>query len=358
MDRDRSFPEDYPSFTLKCEASTTRGYFELGNDRNGQIYGPLLEKWPSPEEMAREFNDYLPADFKNFHAPPAERDEFENDDPLYLFTESPDPFGTYTQHASGPLMTSAIAMFGNQSFFYIAANSTDESHPPPHVQICQSGNLPFSSYRGIHFSFFQQYCTGAGLPGSSDHPMKDWTDLLANWFDGFNDIQNAENALVRSMFLSNRATLTQTVYATLPFGARAIYFGPGTYLPLPYKTLAGTIIVSVLLFLQVLGLAFLTYYIYHVPTWTLSLNALSVARIGATMNENGELEGLDNGYNVNEQNLTKINGLVGLRDDDEAFTSDARIQLGGPHAIKREHATKTKKERKPRKWGSGSWVAA
>lgn len=47
------------NFTLHCEASTTRGYFELGNYRNDQAYGPLLERWPTPEEMETEFNDKL-----------------------------------------------------------------------------------------------------------------------------------------------------------------------------------------------------------------------------------------------------------------------------------------------------------
>jgi hypothetical protein len=45
-------------FTIRCRASTTRGYFELGNYRNNYIHGPLLEKWPGPEEMRAEFNDF------------------------------------------------------------------------------------------------------------------------------------------------------------------------------------------------------------------------------------------------------------------------------------------------------------
>lgn len=45
-------------FTHHCKASTTHGYFELGNYRNGGTYGPLLKKWPSPAEMAHS-NDNL-----------------------------------------------------------------------------------------------------------------------------------------------------------------------------------------------------------------------------------------------------------------------------------------------------------
>jgi hypothetical protein len=45
------------NFTLHCKANTTRGYFELGNSQNNFTYGPLLQKWPSVEEVKLDFND-------------------------------------------------------------------------------------------------------------------------------------------------------------------------------------------------------------------------------------------------------------------------------------------------------------
>jgi len=45
------------SSTIHCSSATTRGYFELGNYRTNGAYGPLLEKWPSPRVMGRDFND-------------------------------------------------------------------------------------------------------------------------------------------------------------------------------------------------------------------------------------------------------------------------------------------------------------
>ena len=45
------------SSTIHCSSDTTRGYFELGNYRTGMAYGPLLEHWPSPDVMERDFND-------------------------------------------------------------------------------------------------------------------------------------------------------------------------------------------------------------------------------------------------------------------------------------------------------------
>lgn len=60
----------FGNYTVHCTASTTRGYFELGNSRNSYAYGPLLNKWPDKQEMANEFNDYL---MPNDWLPPSER---------------------------------------------------------------------------------------------------------------------------------------------------------------------------------------------------------------------------------------------------------------------------------------------
>lgn len=46
-------------FVISCTASSTRGYFELGNYQNDQVFGPLLEKWPSQEDIEQNFNDYV-----------------------------------------------------------------------------------------------------------------------------------------------------------------------------------------------------------------------------------------------------------------------------------------------------------
>jgi hypothetical protein len=51
---------NYPSvFTLHCTASTTRGYFELGNWMNKHVYGPLLDQWPDERTIERETNNFL-----------------------------------------------------------------------------------------------------------------------------------------------------------------------------------------------------------------------------------------------------------------------------------------------------------
>lgn len=48
-------------YTLRCTASTTRGYFELGHYRNSnnQTWGPLLATWPSRKQMVTNYNDFI-----------------------------------------------------------------------------------------------------------------------------------------------------------------------------------------------------------------------------------------------------------------------------------------------------------
>lgn len=58
-----SYGED-SNFTTHCSAKTTKGYFELPNNYNQHHPGPLLERWPSREDLAANFND-IGTDSKN-----------------------------------------------------------------------------------------------------------------------------------------------------------------------------------------------------------------------------------------------------------------------------------------------------
>lgn len=53
------WPSYFYNFTSHCVATTTRGYFELGNIRNNFTAGPLIDVWPDNETMWTQYNDYL-----------------------------------------------------------------------------------------------------------------------------------------------------------------------------------------------------------------------------------------------------------------------------------------------------------
>lgn len=137
--------------------------------------------------------------------------------------------------------------------------------------------------------------------------------LVGAWIHSFEQADITDQVLTASMYLSNRAVLTQTVPASFPFSARQIMFGRGTLVPIPAKTVAGTIVVSVLLFIQLAGLAFVMWYIYRFPTWTPFLDAVSLARIGASMKET-ELPALGEQVCVDETKLSKVRGFIALNE--------------------------------------------
>lgn len=58
VSRSMAFQANADNFTVHCTASTSRGYFELGNEQNHYVYGPLLDRWPDPDDIAKNFNDF------------------------------------------------------------------------------------------------------------------------------------------------------------------------------------------------------------------------------------------------------------------------------------------------------------
>lgn len=61
------------SATIRCEAKTTRGFFELGNTWNNDTYTNLLSEWPSQEQMADGYNDWVATSVGGAGFVPSER---------------------------------------------------------------------------------------------------------------------------------------------------------------------------------------------------------------------------------------------------------------------------------------------
>lgn len=228
-----------------------------------------------------------------------------------------DPFGTADLIMPGPLMTSAIAIFGNHSFFYIAANSSNATFPPVTLQICQQGNIPFSRLGLVKFDEFQSLCYDINSDWYQRHQNEyDLARLLNSWIIGFKDTDAAEEALGASTFFTNQAMLTQTVDGSWgTMNGRRIFTAPGLVIPRPAMTLAGIIIISTLIFLQLIGLAYTVRYIYQVPTWTPALDAIAVAGIGASLKDT-DLPLIGPVYQKDKAKLKQLDGLVGVLEDE------------------------------------------
>jgi hypothetical protein len=150
------------------------------------------------------------------------------------------------------------------------------------------------------------------------------------WIDGLSpqastgpkrDLKNVETLLQVSLFAANRALLT--FYSPQVDGqhdegtrwrGRTIYSSPGQLVQRPVVSTAALIVLSILIGLQVLALAYLAYYIYHVPTWTGALDAMAMVRIGSSLSQQDMLPSLGPVTQQDIDALRNVDGLIGVHD--------------------------------------------
>jgi hypothetical protein len=327
------------NFITQCSANTTRGYFELGNIRNNLVPGQLIEKWPDNDTMWNQYNDYTAIGISNVSVA-STIDTYFNSDESPDFMEGLDPFFTSNLATPGPLMTSVLAMFGNESFFYVANNYTN--YLDTSRQICQAGNIPFVrlsdglSLKGEVSALCTQIISGTPDNSSLEN-------FLYNWFILFNftdvDTDNyAKEALEVAMFKANEAWLEETA-SQGPF-ARNIYTSPGSPVVRPSKTVAGTVIVSVLLSLQITGLLILAWYIYTVPTWTTAFDSIAVAQLAKSIDDDYIPPiGYPDGETM--EKLKDVDGLVGIAGKDFDVVSSTSEMLEAAEDSRHRNTVRT-----------------
>ena len=222
-----------------------------------------------------------------------------------------DPFGTWLLKTPGPLTISALSIFGNQTFFYTAATSSNSTFSGALAQLCQQGNLPFTQlYDNSMDYLFPCYNINSSYPQESKGSEKELLLVIYSWILAFRNLGHAEEALEAAMYFANEALLIGTASATSSTSARSIWTSPGLTILKPRKTLAGTTIISVLILLQLIGLILLARYACKVPTWTDSLDALAVARIGASLKDIPPVDQIDEPDLKNK--LEELDALVGV----------------------------------------------
>ncbi|KAL6364820.1 hypothetical protein LRP88_00793 [Fusarium phalaenopsidis] len=278
------------NFTIQCESVSRRGWFELPNHHNGYEHGPLLDVWPSEKELARDFND-------------------NNRGGYWLETLEPTP---------GPLMTAALAMFGNTSFFHMAMVAAEESSNQTAQQICGQVRLPFTRLSSSDFPRPVSVCDELSFRRDRSGNV---LDLLGRYFMFLGSNNMTQDALNIAMYFANEALLTGAA-------DRPLYSNPGRMVSKPKKSLAGLIVITILVGLQAIGLCLLMAFIYSTPTWTDDLDADALTQIGAQLKDLDEI-----------MSRSQVCGLVGTvenRGNDEtssvraSSTEETRVQVRRP----------------------------
>jgi len=246
-------------------------------------------------------------------------------------------------------MTSALALFGTGSWldtavnyvskmsFNITAEDTGTSGNSSWQLLCRG--MPFAKLGGLPLhdsvasdSDVESLCRRLDqrmLYGYTAHEedvllaTQRFLAAFAPSIDVTSDSQektldNAEGLLAVSMFVSNRALLTlyspEAGSYDTPIGTiwRFIYASPGVALQKPILSKRALIVLSVLIGLQLLGLTYLAYYLYRVPTWSDQLDAMAMARIGASLHDRDVLPAIGP---VSKEDLTAlqtVGALVGI----------------------------------------------
>lgn len=207
-------------------------------------------------------------------------------------------------------------MLGEESWFHAVMNATNvQEERDAFISACVRG-LPFSAYTGYFHNDFAAanlQCSFLGYPGkvptldsegvadyyypsydsnltssfneSSEVQIAgDMSRMVAQWFSGFAVANGStEDALEAGLYLASEALLTVTADASKVDSARPIYVSSGTSVVKPDMRNPAKAVVSFLVLAEIVGLLWLAWFSYRMPTFAARFDAFHVATIGAQL---------------------------------------------------------------------------
>lgn len=185
------------------------------------------------------------------------------------------------------VLTSRNSLFGNGSFFGQLASSTgtDVNATQEALELCRANSVPFSNLQDpMRFSVESLIDSSCKVLRRNRADGSETATMLATFLSAFSmnqtDFANTTVALNTALYLANEITLRQAVDGQSQYNRRPIFVSDGTAMSKPSMDRSTMIGISVLTGLQAFALILLLAYIYHKPTWTATLDALAVCRLG------------------------------------------------------------------------------
>ncbi|KAF8813277.1 hypothetical protein BYT27DRAFT_7181160 [Phlegmacium glaucopus] len=270
---------------FKITVNTTAGYFELPNYMIGQSPGPLLDDDPSNFCSL----DCIPQGFYPDPRHLTSRSSLtrrDNTNGTNIISNTSLALEISTNR--GPLLTTAIALFGEGSF--IADRLT---HPEAYIN------------RDNISDIFYGKCIGQapliGLLHDSSGEVQYWNVLdpcirtnindaslqlqIAMYVSSLYDNQyggdRIRSAFESAAFLANEAWLQSSTLAP----SFSVSYDAGADMVVPAISPAGILLISVLLAVDLLSLLAMALYSAWTPCWTDQLDAFAMMRIGAAIAE-------------------------------------------------------------------------
>lgn len=252
----------------RITVNTTAGFFELPNYMNKGLPGPLLDQDPvdlCDQHCLNQSRTYS----SNFYR----RDEITASSTLKAAS-----LGPISTQNKGPLLSIALATFGPGSFVdtvpTIYANLEEDDKVTDELSsslrsIC-IGNPPLSNLLGPS----SLGCISIGM--SRDGTWYPAGSQIAQWIHRFQQgTGSIPSAFTAAAFLANKEFLSSKG------GRWSINQDLGTDMDLPTISLAGIIVVSILMGLYLLPLLALSLYAGYYPRWTERLDSFVMLRFGA-----------------------------------------------------------------------------
>lgn len=168
-------------------------------------------------------------------------------DTLETMKSPPDPFNDdYYVYAPGPLMTGALALFGNLSFFHAVSQVNNDTAPLMLNILCQLDVIPFTQ---VSFSLSESLRAGSTgaiceyhkyqslIKYQNDNEGYVYQSLISTAFDLvaiLNDTSFGTTPLSMAMYFAHEGLLTSTASGSNGFGdSRRIYYSGGAVLTKP-----------------------------------------------------------------------------------------------------------------------------
>ena len=267
------------NFTYHCTTNSTLAYFQPPNYWNGHEVQDIVDLGP---------------DNTTFPTGPNKKFQPQN---LNVPLEVP-----------GPFLTTVLALFGKNTFFDNIVNSNDTHNN--NLEVCQALRMPLTGLCTGEESMCNPYhyssdargpildCLDPGYVDSSNpltdpkdqHPNGTLASYLFLFLQKFNNLNSTNAALTLTNFYSSLAMLDPSraldaTYFEPSDGqvAENVYTSPGLAIQKLHAPLAGLILISVFIILQLAGLFLLAIYASSHPTWTSSLDSFALLRMGAAM---------------------------------------------------------------------------
>ncbi|KKZ59994.1 hypothetical protein EMCG_00836 [[Emmonsia] crescens] len=339
---------------FKVQADSTSGYFELPNYLNNNTASDLLPR--DPDEFCDEHctdQGYSPLIVTNNRAKwSASRKPTKRwtSDFTTIISPGTREQGEYKAHMEyensgdvddrvnlGPLYTVAEALFGNSSF--IAARS----HSPLEYVGSAISNYPglcrdlaplvglMTEHRSRNSDVRQARLDCVGRPSHTHLILQ-----VSNWLGLFWSNDTSVYRYGRDPKFVMERTLTAAVYLAHKgwfldgnprYGNFGIELNMGTDVIMPVISTAGIIVISVLLSIFLLGLIAIAGYVSSVPTFTATVDAFVMLRLGAELSvddSTGPLPALS----ANAMSMDALDRKPGWFGDGKPDEEVGRVELG------------------------------